>query len=121
MVFRSRSRNALNGCASLIAGSFAASSFEPIEGEEDLHLHRLLAPQRAVIVERRDPLSRMDEVRAAILGHAGDEVEDRALDDVVVPRGQGVADWPSHPGVLVTCAPIAAPLVHLRHGRVSAS
>jgi hypothetical protein len=28
----------------------------PVDQEEHLHRHRLLAPQRAVVVERRDPL-----------------------------------------------------------------
>ena len=46
-----------------------------VQGEQHLRLGRLLAPQRAVVVEDGDPLRRRHEIRAAFGGHRGDEVE----------------------------------------------
>src|SRR5262245_1725445 len=56
----------------------------PIHQEKALHLDRLLAPERPVVVERRDPLGRRHEV-AALLGHPRDEVEDRGFRRAVIP------------------------------------
>ena len=49
---------ALNGWRSFSDGSFAASALSRSSGEEHLHLQRLLAPERAVVVEGRDALGR---------------------------------------------------------------
>ncbi len=46
------------------------------EQEVRLHKHRLLTPKRAVVVERCDPLCRLDEVRA-VPSHSLNEVENR--------------------------------------------
>ena len=61
-----------------------------VEGEEQLEVHRLLRPQRAVVVEGGDALGGGDEARPALLRHARDEVEDGLLRAALVPRGQGV-------------------------------
>ena len=44
---------------------FLCELVQPRLCEENLHLHRLLAPERAVIVEGRDALGRRHEVRPA--------------------------------------------------------
>ena len=62
---------------------------QPVQREEHLHLHRLLAPERAVVVEGGDAVGGRHEVGAALLRHAGDEVEQRRLDGAVTPRRQG--------------------------------
>ena len=46
---------------------------DAVQGECDLHVGRLLGPERAVVVEGRDPLGDWDEVRAALLRHLLDE------------------------------------------------
>jgi hypothetical protein len=56
--------------------------------EEKLDLQGLLAPQRAVVVERRDPPGRRHEIRPASLRHACDKVQDRRLRRSRIPRRQ---------------------------------
>ncbi|MNX29593.1 hypothetical protein D3C86_597340 [compost metagenome] len=46
------------------------------EGEQKLEVHRLLAPQGAVIVEHGDAVFGFDEVLAALIGHGLDELDD---------------------------------------------
>ena len=48
---------------------------DAVEREGELEIDRLLAPQRAVIVEGGDAFGRWHEVRAALRRHARDEVE----------------------------------------------
>ena len=47
---------------------------DAVEDEGELDVHRLLDPQRAVVVEGRDALSRRHEVRPALCRHARDEM-----------------------------------------------
>src|SRR5262244_1995096 len=61
-----------------------------VEGDESLEIHRLLAPERAVVVERRDARFCSDVPGAAALGHRLDELHDRVLDVAVVPRRQRI-------------------------------
>jgi hypothetical protein len=60
---------------------------EPPEDEVELDRHRLLAPQRAVVVEGGDPLLGREVVRA-VTGHPGDELSDRPAGRRVVPGRQ---------------------------------
>jgi hypothetical protein len=55
-----------------------------------LEISRLLAPQRAVVIEGRDALGGRHEIRAALRGDADDEVDDRFLRRAIVPGGQRV-------------------------------
>ena len=48
-----------------------------MEREEELEIHRLLGPQRAVVVERGDAFGGRNEVRRAFLRHLRDEGDDR--------------------------------------------
>jgi hypothetical protein len=60
----------------------------PILGEKELHLHRLLAPQRAIVVEGRDPFVRRHIVYAAFRRHARDEIDNRRFRRAIVPGFQ---------------------------------
>jgi hypothetical protein len=62
----------------------------PIHRKDDLEVHGLLRPQRAVVVEGGDALVNRDEVGAARRRHARNEVGDRLLDRAVIPGGQGI-------------------------------
>jgi hypothetical protein len=64
---------------------------DPVDGEEELEIDGLLGPQRAVVVEGGDALGGGHEVRAALPGDPGDEVEDGLPGRPVVPAGQGRA------------------------------
>ena len=56
-----------------------------VEREEELEIHRLLGPERAVVVERGDALVRRNEVGRAFLGYFFDESDDGFLRRGVVP------------------------------------
>ncbi len=58
---------------------------EPADDEVELDVHRLLAPQRAVVVEDRDTGLWRDEIRA-FGGDAPHEVDDRRLRGSIGPR-----------------------------------
>ena len=59
-----------------------------VDQEEGLEVHRLLGPQRAVVVEHRDAFGHRHEVRRAGRRHALDEGDDGLLRPGVVPGGQ---------------------------------
>ena len=61
-----------------------------VEREEQLEVHRLLAPERAVVVEGGDALGRRHEVGRAFLRHLLDKLDDGFLRRGVVPRRQRV-------------------------------
>ena len=82
---------ALNGCLSFHSGCFGASALTRSSSEDELEVDRLLAPQRAVVVEHRDALLGRHEVGRALRRHVGDELEDRLLRGAVVPRRQRAA------------------------------
>ncbi len=46
---------------------------DAIQGEGELEVHRLLTPERAVIVERGNALLNRYEVRRVRIGHSFDE------------------------------------------------
>ena len=58
---------------------------DAIQHEEELEVHRLLGPERAVVVEDRDAFGRRHKVRPAVLRHLRDEVRDGFLCRPVVP------------------------------------
>ena len=64
---------------------------DAVEGEGQLHIHRLLDPQRAVIVEGRDALLGRNEIRPALRRDARDKIEDRSLRRALVPGRQRIA------------------------------
>jgi hypothetical protein len=61
---------------------------DPVEGEIELNLKRLLAAKRAVVVEDRYALGWRREFGASRLCHTCDKVEDRGFCGGVVPRGK---------------------------------
>ncbi len=71
---------------------------DPVEGESDLKVDWLFRPERAVVVERGDPLGDGHEVRSAFPRHATDEVENRVLRRDVVPRRKLIGGRPSPRG-----------------------
>ena len=64
---------------------------EAHQDEAELDRHRLLAPERAVVVVDGDPLGGRDVVRPAFGRHALDEVDDRRARRRVVPGRQVLA------------------------------
>ncbi len=74
----------LPGLAASQLGVGIGHLIETSENEVRLNRQRLLAPQRAVVVERRDPLRHRNE-RRTILGHRRDEIEDRLFRRAVFP------------------------------------
>ncbi len=56
-----------------------------IEREEQLEVHRLLRPERAVVVEGGDTLGGRNKMRAALRGGRPHELDDRLLSRAVVP------------------------------------
>jgi hypothetical protein len=61
----------------------------PVEREKELEIQRLLGPERAVVVERRDTLVRGNEVRRAFLRPFFDKSDDGFLWSAVIPRWSG--------------------------------
>jgi hypothetical protein len=62
-----------------------------IKHERHLHVHGLLAPQRTVVVEGRDTLGGLDEIRRALFCYTRDEVCDCLFGSSIVPGRQWVA------------------------------
>ena len=62
----------------------------PVEPKGELDIHGLLAPQRSIVVEGRDPVRHGYEVRRALARHGRDEIQDRLLGRPVVPRRKRV-------------------------------
>ena len=58
---------------------------DAVEREGELHVDRLLRPERAVVVEHGDPLRRRHEVCSALPRDPADEVDDRPLCLALVP------------------------------------
>jgi len=63
---------------------------EPVQGEEDLHLQRLLAPQGAIVVEGRNALGGWNVVTPAPLRYARNEIENGGPGRAVVPHGERI-------------------------------
>ena len=80
----------LEGLLLLPLGMLRGKRLDPIERERELEVDRLLRPERAVVVEGRNPLGGCDVVRPACSRHTSDEVDDRLLRRAVVPCRQRV-------------------------------
>ena len=57
-------------------GMLWRQSVDPVENEERLKIHRLLGPERAVVVERGDAFRHRHEVCGTLFRHLFDEVHD---------------------------------------------
>ena len=62
----------------------------PLQAVHHLRVHRMLDPQRAVLVEGGDARLRRHELRARLVGGRLHELDDRLLRGAVVPRGQRI-------------------------------
>ena len=85
--------NCLERLLVLPFGIFWRKLLDPVERERHLHVHGLLAPQRAVVVESRDALGRRHEIRRALFRHPGDERDDGLFRGSIVPGRQRVGRW----------------------------
>ena len=72
-------------------GMLRRERLDAVEREEELEIHRLLAPERAVVVERGDALGRRHKVGRTFLGHLGDEVRMACLAGPSFHEGNGSA------------------------------
>ena len=59
--------------------------FHPIEREGELEVKRLLRPERAVVIEDRDPFGRRPIIGVAPIDDAGDEPHDVRFRAAVAP------------------------------------
>lgn len=59
--------------------------FNSIKRESKLDIHRLLAPQRAVVVKGRNALWHRDEVRRGLTRHSSDKTQNRLLGPAIIP------------------------------------
>jgi hypothetical protein len=76
------------GLARLPLGMARRECLDPVDGERELDVHRLLDPERAVVVERGDPLGGRHEVGRSVPGDSVDEGKDGLPGGRVVPRRQ---------------------------------
>jgi hypothetical protein len=65
-----------------------AQFLDAAKGEIELNLKRLLAAERPVVIEDRYALGRRRELRASLLCHARDEIQDRGFCGALVPGGK---------------------------------
>jgi hypothetical protein len=77
---------------------------------------RHLAPERAVVVEHRDPFVVGNEIEAIIGGDAADEVDDGTLGRALVPGRQRIGgrswhSWPRSEAVAATTPMMALGVV----------
>src|SRR5262245_16707360 len=63
---------------------------DAVEREEKLEIHRVLAPQRAVVVEGGDALGWRNKLRTTLRRRRADEVYNGLLGRSVVPRRERV-------------------------------
>ena len=64
---------------------------QAVEREVELDGQRLLAPERAVVVERGDAFRYRHKVRRAWRRHFANEIHDGLFRLAVIPRGEGVS------------------------------
>jgi hypothetical protein len=62
----------------------------PIQDEGELHVHGLLGPEGAVVVEHGDAFGGRHVIRPALLRHLGDETENGLFGGAGVPGRQGI-------------------------------
>src|SRR4029453_6839730 len=70
-------------------------SFHAVEREEELKIHRLFGPERAVVVEYSDAFGGRDVIGRAFLSYFGNEVHDGCFGCAVVPRRKRIG-WLSN-------------------------
>jgi hypothetical protein len=63
---------------------------QPPQDEVELDRHRLLAPERPVVVEDGDALLGRHACRPVVAGHGRDEGDDRRLGGAVAPAAEGI-------------------------------
>ena len=71
-------------------GMLRRERLHAIEREEELEIHRLLGPERAVVVEGGDAFGGRDKVWRAVLRDLSDKCDDGFLRPAVVPRRQRI-------------------------------
>jgi hypothetical protein len=79
----------LEGLEVLPLGMIRRHRLDPIDGEQELEVERLLGPQRSVVVEDGDALGLGHEVGACRVGHPVHEVEDRVPGSPSFQDGNG--------------------------------
>ena len=62
----------------------------PVEREEELKIHRLLGPERAVVIERGDAGFGCDVFQTGLVRGRAHELDNRLLSGPVIPRRQGI-------------------------------
>jgi hypothetical protein len=83
-----------------------------VQCEDQLGVHGLFRPQRAVIIEYRDAVAFGDEVRRIGVSHGDDELDDRLLGGRLTPARQLIgahcpppaSDVDLGPGRFITCS-----------------
>ena len=78
------------GLLRLPLGVLRGERLDAVERERELDVHRLLGPQRAVVVEHGDALGGRHVAGRALLRHLGDEGDDRLPGRTVVPGRQRI-------------------------------
>ena len=73
-----------------------AQRLHAVDDERELHIHRLLGPERAVVVEDGDALGLGHEVDARRIGRARDERHDRGARGAFAPRFERRGRRPCH-------------------------
>ena len=76
-----------------------------VQCEDQLGVHGLFRPQRAVIVEHRDAVPLGDEVRRIGGGHGGDELYDRLLGGRLTPARQLIGAHCPPPRLMLDLGP----------------
>jgi hypothetical protein len=66
-------------------GMLRRERLDAIHCEQKLKIHRLLGPESAVVIKRRDSLVKRNDIRRTFLGHFLDKGDDRFLRRGVVP------------------------------------
>jgi hypothetical protein len=75
----------LKGCRPANVGVLGREFLHPAKGDIELNLKRLLAAERAVVVEDRYLLGWRRELGASLICHTRDKIEDRGSRGAVVP------------------------------------
>ena len=90
MASRSPDSTVLNGSTFFSSGLAFTTCRDAFQAIHHLRIHRMLDPERAVLVESGDALLGRHEFRASLIRGGLHEVDDRLLGGPVVPRGQRV-------------------------------
>ena len=88
--FMSSLENALERLLRFPLRVLRSQRLHPVERKCELKVNRLLGPERAVVVERRDSFWRGYEVSTALRRDACHEADDGLLRRSVVPGGEGI-------------------------------